>query len=166
MNINYNNTSNINNNNNLKDIYIRFKNVLSGCRTIYDALYFAQYFIKLNPECKNLINGMIHGKQYEKISDLRTIAHILSTLNDIKTRNEIDEYINTNIKDNFDYAQINSFIRLGRTKTYNKPNDIEKIDSKSDEIFKLDMSTNNNLSGLMSNQIISNDLDNNLQLVN
>ncbi len=163
MNINYNNT---NNNNNFKDIYIRFKNVLSGCRTIYDALYFAQYFIKLNPECKNLINGMIHGKQYEKISDLRTIAHILSTLNEIKTRNEIDEYINTNIKDNFDYAQINSFIRLGRTKTYNKPNDTEKIDSKSDEIFKLDMSTNNNLSGLMSNQIISNDLDNNLELVN
>ncbi len=162
MNINYNNISNNISNNNLKDIYIRYKNILSGCRTIYDALYFAQYFIKLNPECKNLINGMIHGKQYEKISDLRTIAHILSTLNEIKTRNEIDEYINTNIKDNFDYAQINSFIRLGRTKTYNKPNDIEKINEKTDEIFKLDMNTNNNLSGLMSNQIISNDLDNNL----
>jgi hypothetical protein len=156
MNINYNNISNNNNNNNnnnLKDIYIRYKNVLSGCRTIYDALYFAQYFIKLNPECKNLINGMIHGKQYEKISDLRTIAHILSTLNELKSRNEIDEYINTNIKDNFDYAQINSFIRLGRTKSYDKQNETDK----TDEIFKLDMSTNNNLNGLMSN---------NLELVN
>jgi hypothetical protein len=156
MNINYNNISN--NNNNLKDIYIRYKNVLSGCRTIYDALYFAQYFIKLNPECKNLINGMIHGKQYEKISDLRTIAHILSTLNELKTRNEIDEYINTNIKDNFDYAQINSFIRLGRTKTYDKPNESEK----TDEIFKLDISTNNNLNGLLSINI-ENNLDNNLE---
>jgi hypothetical protein len=147
MNINYNTT---NNNNNLKDIYIRYKNVLSGCRTIYDALYFAQYFIKLNPECKNLINGMIHGKQYEKISDLRTIAHILSTLNELKTRNEIDEYINVNIKDNFDYAQINSFIRLGRTKTFDKSNEIEKS-NEIDEIFKLDMNTNNNLNDLISN---------------
>jgi hypothetical protein len=156
MNINYNNTTNNNNNNNinnnLKHIYIRYKNVLSGCRTIYDALYFAQYFIKLNPECKNLINGMIHGKQYEKISDLRTIAHILSTLNDLKTRNKIDEYINLNIKDNFDYAQINSFIRLGRTKSYDKSNDIEKID----EIFKLDINTNNNLIDLISNNSIEN----------
>lgn len=147
MNINYNTT---NTNNNLKDIYIRYKNVLSGCRTIYDALYFAQYFIKLNPECKNLINGMIHGKQYEKISDLRTIAHILSTLNELKTRNEIDEYINVNIKDNFDYAQINSFIRLGRTKTFDKSNEIEKS-NEIDEIFKLDMNTNNNLNDLISN---------------
>ena len=31
-------------------------------------------FIKINPECKNLINGMIHGKHYEKISDFRTIS--------------------------------------------------------------------------------------------
>ena len=155
-NVNYNNTHN-NNNNNLKDIYIRYKNVLSGCRTIYDALYFAQHFIKINPECKNLINGMIHGKQYEKISDLRSIAQILSTINEMKTRNDIDEYINTNIKDNFDYAQINSFIRLGRTKTYDKPIENEK----TDEIFKLDMNTNNNLNDLMSNNT-----DNNLELTN
>ncbi len=154
MNINYNNNNN--NNNNLKDIYIRYKNVLSGCRTIYDALYFAQYFIKLNPECKNLINGMIHGKQYEKISDLRSIAHILSTLNELKTRNEIDEYINTNIKDNFDYAQINSFIRLGRTKSYDKSNDKLNDIEKTDEIFKLDVSTNNNLNGLISINIDNN----------
>ena len=153
MNINYNNKTN----DNLKDIYIRYKNVLSGCRTIYDALYFAQYFIKLNPECKNLINGMIHGKQYEKISDLRTIAHILSTLNELKTRNEIDEYINLNIKDNFDYAQINSFIRLGRTKSYEKLNENEK-QNETDEIFKLDMSTNNNLNELISNNISDNNL--------
>ena len=100
---------------------------------------------------------MIHGKQYEKISDLRTIAHILSTLNELKTRNEIDEYINLNIKDNFDYAQINSFIRLGRTKSYEKSNEHDR-QNETDEIFKLDMSTNNNLNELISNNIQDNNL--------
>jgi hypothetical protein len=127
-------------NNELKDIYIKFKNVLSGCKTIYDALYFAQYYIKSNPECKNLINGMIHGKNYERISDFRTIAHILNTLNEVKSRNEIDEYINNNIKDNFDYAQVNSFIRLGKTKTYKKNGE----SNENGEIFKLDNNSNLN----------------------
>ncbi len=128
---------------NIKDIYLQYKNVLSGCRTIYDALYFSQYFIKQYPEHKNLINGMIHGKNYEKITDFRSIIHILNTLNDFTTRSEVDEYINTNIKNNFDYAQINSFIRLGRTKLdkKNKQN-IEK----QEEVFKL----NNNIDQLIS----------------
>jgi hypothetical protein len=143
-------------NNELKDIYIKFKNVLSGCKTIYDALYFAQYYIKSNPECKNLINGMIHGKNYEKISDLRTIAQILNTLNEFKSRNEIDNYINKNIKDNFDYSQINAFLRLGRTKIYNK-----QQNSNNGEIFKLNIDINNNLNTLVeNNQNISLNIDN------
>ena len=128
-------------NKDIKDIYIKYKNILSGCRTIYDSLYFAQYFIKINPECKNLINGMIHGKHYEKISDFRSIVQILNKLNEFKSRNEVDEYINTNIKDNFDYAQINSFIRLGRTKTFNK---INKNDNYN-EIFKLNTLIDKNI---------------------
>jgi len=63
------------------EIYTKFKHILSGCRTIYDALYFAQYYIKNNPEYKSLINGMIHGKHYEKITDFRTISNILNILN-------------------------------------------------------------------------------------
>ena len=101
------------------EIYTKFKHILSGCRTIYDALYFAQFYIKNNPEYKSLINGMIHGKHYEKITDFRSIANILNILNNFETRNDIDNYINSNInKDNFDYAQINALLRLGKTKTY------------------------------------------------
>jgi hypothetical protein len=107
--------------NNLKDIYIRFSNVLSGCRTIYDALYFAQFYIKNNPEYKLLINNMIHGKHYEKVIDFRSVANILKILDNLKTRNDINLYINKNInKDNFDYSQFNALLRLARTKTFIK----------------------------------------------
>lgn len=133
------------NNNNLKEIYIRYKNILSGCRTLYDALYFAQYFIKINPDCKILINGMIHGKHYEKVNDFRSIANTLNILNEFKTRNEIDEYINTNIKDNYDYAQINALIRIGRTKTYNNNNN-----NNMHELLTLHKDINTNLDNLLN----------------
>lgn len=107
---------------NYKDIYEKFSNVLSGCRTIYDALFFAQYYIKNNPEYSQLINSMIHGKHYEKITDFRTMANILKTLNNFETRNEIDTFINTSIKDNLDYSQLNALLRLGKNKTYIKQN--------------------------------------------
>ena len=74
--------------------YIKYKNILSGCRTIYDAMYFSQDIIKQYPNLKNLINGMIHGKQYERVLDLRTVAHTLNVLNEFNSRNEIDTYIN------------------------------------------------------------------------
>ena len=132
------------------EIYTKFKHILSGCRTIYDALYFAQFYIKNNPEYKSLINGMIHGKHYEKITDFRSIANILNILNNFESRNDIDSYINTNInKDNFDYAQINALLRLGKTKTYtqNKPEVI------SNNISILSSNINKNINELINNNI-------------
>jgi len=123
--------------NNCKDIYLKFSNVLSGCRTIYDALYFAQYYIKTNPEYKILINSMIQGKHYEKITDFRTIANILKMLNNFQTRNEIDAYINISInKDNLDYSQLNSLLRLGKNKTYIKQTNNEGINIVTENINK------------------------------
>lgn len=131
------------------ETYTKFKHILSGCRTIYDALYFAQFYIKNNPEYKSLINGMIHGKHYEKITDFRSIANILNILNNFETRNDIDSYINTNInKDNFDYSQINSLLRLGKTKTYTQnKNEI------SDNISILSKNIDNNITELLNSNI-------------
>jgi hypothetical protein len=134
-------------NNDLKNIYLRYKNILSGCRTIYDSLYFAQYFIKINPECKNLINGMIHGKYYEKVFDFRSMSNTLNILNECGTRNEVDEYINNNIKDNFDYIQINALIRLGRNKRISNNISNNVLNNK---IFKFDKNIDNNLNSLLN----------------
>jgi len=153
-----NNHNNHINNRNLKNIYIKFSNVLSGCRTIYDALFFAQFYIKNNPECKSMINGMIHGKHYEKVIDFRSVANILKILNDFETRNDIDNYIDENInKDNFDYSQLNSLLRLGRTKTYIKQN--------NSDMSEVTENINKNLVNLIHTSQISvdlSDIENNL----
>ena len=78
----------------MNEIYIRYKHILSGCRTIYDALYFAQYIIKEYPESKKLINGMIHGKTYEKILDFRKVVQTINILNELKLQKDVNEYIN------------------------------------------------------------------------
>lgn len=156
------------NNNNYKDIYLKFSNVLSGCRTLYDALYFAQYYIKNNPEHKSLINSMIHGKHYEKITDFRTMANILKMLNNFQTRNEIDTYINTSInKDNLDYSQLNSLLRLGKNKTYIKQNnnDINDLNILSENINKnlinlIDKKSNEN-----SEDTNNSDIYNNIEII-
>lgn len=136
--------------NTFSNIYIKFNKVLSGCRTIYDALFFAQYYIKSNPEYKSLIISMIYGKHYEKITDFRSIANILKILNNFETRNEIDMYINKNInKDNFDYSQLNALLRLGKTKTYVK-NDIQN-DIQNDDLLMISKNINNNLINLLGN---------------
>jgi hypothetical protein len=114
----------------LYNAYNKYKHILSGCRTIYDALYFSQEIIKEYPELKNLINGMIHGKQYEKVLDLRTIAQTLNILNDFTSRNEIDTYINENLKNNIDIVQLNALMRIGKM----KQNIINNINEK---IFKI-----------------------------
>ncbi len=138
--------------NTFSEIYIKFNKVLSGCRTIYDALFFAQYYIKSNPEYKPLIISMIYGKHYEKITDFRSIANILKILNNFETRNEIDTYINKNInKDNFDYSQLNALLRLGKTKTYIK-NDIQ-----NDDLLLISKNINNNLINLLDNKSIQNE---------
>jgi hypothetical protein len=122
--------------------YIKYKNILSGCRTIYDAMYFSQDIIKQYPNLKNLINGMIHGKQYERVLDLRTIAHTLNILNDLNSRNEIDTYINDNLKNNIDIVQLNALMRVGKLKqsddiliNLDNDNNIEKIFKMSDELL-------------------------------
>lgn len=143
-------------NNNCKDIYIKFSNVLSGCRTLYDALYFAQFYIKNNPEHKTLINSMIHGKHYEKITDFRRMANILKMLNNFQTRNEIDTYINTSInKDNLDYSQLNALLRLGKNKTYIKQNNNEDVNIVTENI-------NKNLVSLIDKNLNNDNDDNNL----
>ena len=116
------------NNNELKQIFFKFKNILSGCRTIYDSLYFAQDIINKHPESKFLINGMIHGKIYDKILDFRTVAQTLNILNEFESRNEINEYINNNLKDNYDYIQIDAFMR---TLKYKKNIFINDNDNKT-----------------------------------
>ena len=114
-------------NDNMIEIYNKFKHILSGCRTIYDSFYFAQDIIKKNPQYTTLINNMIHGKTYEKILDFRKVIQTINILNEFKLQNEVNEYINSNIKENFDIVQIGTFMRIGKNKNLISNNDNNKI---------------------------------------
>jgi hypothetical protein len=154
----------------LKQIYYQYKSILSGCRTIYDSLYFAQDIINKNPKYKNFINGMIHGKTYEKILDFRSVAHTLNTLNELPTRNDINEYINNNLKDNYDIIQVGTFMRLGKNKNIllNNDNKIYKLNNNIDthndshiDIINDNAAENiDNIDNIENNEIIDNNENN------
>lgn len=110
---------------NFEEIYKIFKDILGGCRTMIDAFYFAEKIISNNPEYKELVIGMIYNKKYDKVLDFRTLAHTLNELNSLEYREDIDDFLNKNIKNNFDEKQLNTFLRLSKTKP-NKVNEVVK----------------------------------------
>jgi hypothetical protein len=99
-----------------EETYIIFNNILSGCRTMIDSFYFAEKFIQINSSYKDLLIGMIHNKKYDKILDMRTLAHTLNELKKVVYREEVDEFIDKNTKNNIDTIQLNTFLKMGRNK--------------------------------------------------
>jgi hypothetical protein len=102
---------------NINKAYNIFKNILSGCKTMVDAFYFVDIIIKSCPESKELLLGMIYNKKYDKSYDIRSMAHILTQLDLQLYREDIDEFIDKNIKSYVDLLQLNSLIRLSKFKS-------------------------------------------------
>jgi len=158
----------------MNEIYIRYKHILSGCRTIYDALYFAQYIIKEYPESKKLINGMIHGRTYDKILDFRTMVNTLNIIENMETKQDINDYINKNIKENYDFIQTNAMMRITKTKKLfisDKNNDTEekiyKLNNDIDNIININIDNidnidklNNDIDNIDNIDKLNNDIDN------
>jgi hypothetical protein len=113
---------------NINNAYNIFKNILSGCKTMVDAFYFVDKIIKVCPESTDLLIGMIHNKKYDKSYDIRTMAHILNQLDLQLYREDIDDFIDKNIKNHVDLIQLNSLIRLSKFKS-NKVHDIKDLNN-------------------------------------
>lgn len=101
---------------NINNAYNIFKNILSGCKTMVDAIYFVDKIIKLCPQSRDLLIGMIHNKKYDKSYDIRSMAHVLNQLELQIYREDIDEFIDKNIKSHVDLIQLTSLIRLSKFK--------------------------------------------------
>ena len=71
-----------------KNKYVEFSHILSGCRTITDAYFFAEIYLKSNPEMGTLIYSMINGKRYDQVLDLKTIKSALEVTNEQKYKEE------------------------------------------------------------------------------
>lgn len=136
-----------------EEIYKLFSNILCGCKTMLDAIYFAEKLIKNNEEYRDLLIGMIHAKKYDKVLDYRTLAHTLNELNDIEYREDIDDFIDKNLKNNVDLTQLNSILRISKIKSIKTKINKDKNKVKlSDNLFisKNDMLIKN----LSSDQLI------------
>lgn len=112
-----------------KNKYVEFSHILSGCRTITDAYFFAEIYLKSNPEMGTLIYSMINGKRYDQVLDLKSIKSALEITNDQKYKEDADEYMENYIQKTSDNIQKKTFNRIIRYKPH-KPHDMVK--KKSD----------------------------------
>lgn len=100
-----------------KNKYYEFSNILSGCRTILDAYYFAEKYSKNNPETKNLVSSMINGKKYEKnVLDLKTMRSLIEMLDNIKYRDEAEKLISEYSEMTTDKIQLKTLSRISKSK--------------------------------------------------
>jgi hypothetical protein len=115
-----------------------------------DSFYFAEKIINSSNINKELLIGMIHNKKYDKILDMRTVAHTLNQLDAVEYREDVDDFIDKNIKNNIDTTQLNTFLKIGAKKcikihTVQKDKNIKIPLSLFNKISKFDEITNKNL---------------------
>jgi hypothetical protein len=108
-----------------KNKYVEFAHILSGCRTITDAYFFAEIYIKGNPEMNTLIYSMINGKRYEQVLDLKTIKSTLDVTNEHKYKDDAYEYGENQIQKTNDTVQKKTFSRIIKDKPV-KPQELIK----------------------------------------
>jgi hypothetical protein len=97
--------------------YNEFKHILLGCRNVTDASYFADAYIKKNPETKKLIIGMLNGKKYSSCKDFRLMQKIMKECNTCEyyedAINIIKEYFPSKDTNNIQYRTL---LRIAETK--------------------------------------------------
>jgi hypothetical protein len=115
--------------------YREFKNILSGCKTITDARYFGDLYIKRNPESKRMVISLLNGKKYGNKKDIKTFQKLLEKCVEM-TSYEIIEMIqeNYNLKDKDDDIQIRTLMRVAKYKKGHANSKIKK--AKNGEITK------------------------------
>lgn len=107
--------------------YNEFNAILSGCKTIIDAHYFGEIYIKNNPEMRGIIKSMIIGKNYYKSLSLKDMMSIVHTINRYQYHDEIYELTNTYMKKTIDNVQLSTIKRISKNKIIrDSPLDAEK----------------------------------------
>lgn len=95
-----------------------FSNILSGCKTLADALYFTDLYSKSHTEeTKKILMSIVYGTNYNNTIDLCTMKDILNNMSSIT----IEENENSQLYQT-DNLQRKVFIRISNimNKKYNK----------------------------------------------
>lgn len=101
--------------------YNEFKHILLGCKNSLDANYFADAYIKKNPEVRKLIIGMVNGKKYTCCKDFRLMQKIMKECNNCEyyedAINVIKEYFPNKEKDT-NNVQYRTLMRIAESKKH------------------------------------------------
>lgn len=104
----------------LSTVYKKIKYIISGCRTLDDAIMMCQLF-NLNKKEKDLITSVINSIRYDsQVMDIKTFFSNIKEINNCRYQEEAYDIINTLIKKTADPVQIRTFQRLAKTKQ-NRP---------------------------------------------
>ena len=98
--------------NNNKNKYNEFDNILSGCKTIVDAYYFGDIYIKSNPEMNTLVKSMINGKKYDKSINFSNMITCINSINKYVYKDEIMEIADNYMKQTNDIIQLKTIKRF------------------------------------------------------
>ena len=96
--------------------YSQFRNILSGCRSILDAYYFADLYTKHNPEMKSIVYSMVNGKRYEEVLDFKTVQHTIEDINNAQYQENANIVIEKISKNTVDSTQSKTFNRIAKNK--------------------------------------------------
>jgi hypothetical protein len=111
-----------------KNKYNEFNNILSGCKTIIDAYYFGDLYIKYNPEMNTMVKSMIHGKKYNNVLSFNNIKSCINSMNKFFYKDEIEENVNNHMKKTNDIIQLKTIKRfLSKKQTRKITNKIHQI---------------------------------------
>lgn len=109
------------------DKYNEFNDILSGCRSILDAHYFANIYTKKYPAMKQLINSMINGKKYENVIDMKTMKLTLESINNYEYVEDAQNIINGHAGVIVDATQKHTFDRMTKDKPHRPINIVKEI---------------------------------------
>ena len=112
-----------------------FTYILTGCRTVLDAYYFAEIYSRKNPEMRSLIYSRVNGKRYETILDFKTMMSLIDSVNSCQYKEDAEDIIDLYSKKTLDNTQKKTLQRISRnkpsrpymTKTIVDQNKIDKI---------------------------------------
>ena len=99
-----------------KNKYNEFNTILSGCKTIIDAYYFADIYIKYNPEMRQLVNSMINGKKYDHTLSFKSMMSAIQLVDSYTYKDESDEASDIYLKKTKDIIQIKTIKRISKNK--------------------------------------------------
>ena len=118
--------------------YIEFSHILSGCRTIIDAYFFAEIYLRSNPEMGMIIYSMINGKKYEQVLDFKSIKSALENINENKYKDDAikcEEIYNQKTNDNIQKKTFNKIIKNKPNKPQNVISSINLEEPESCQIY-------------------------------